>query len=70
MDNQRFIVADPEVSESLGIPTIVLLSNVSFWADHYEGLISWCRNNNADVQGMTVNIHDEKTLIAFCLRWT
>lgn len=66
----NFIVAETEVSESLGVPIIVMLSNITFWADNYEDLISWCANQGADVQGMTVNIHDEKTLTAFCLRWS
>ena len=66
----NFIVAEIEVSESLGVPIIVMLSNISFWNRHYEDLISWCANHGADVQGMTVNIHDEKTLTAFCLRWS
>ncbi len=67
---KRFIIADSIVAESLGQPIIVMLSSIDFWSAHYEDLISWCSNNNADVQGMTVNIRDEKTLTAFCLRWS
>lgn len=67
---KRFIIADSLVAESLGWPNIVMLTNIEFWNEHYEDLIAWCADNNADVQGMTVNIHDEKTLTAFCLRWT
>jgi hypothetical protein len=67
---KRFIIADSIVAESLGLPGIVVLSSIDFWTDNYEDLIAWCANNNADVQGMTVNIHDEKTLTAFCLRWS
>lgn len=66
---ERFIIADSIVAEALGSPIIVMLSSIDFWADNYEDLIAWCADNDAKVQGMTVNIHNEKTLTAFCLRW-
>jgi hypothetical protein len=66
---ERFIIADSLVAESLGSPIIVMLSSINFWIDNYEDLIAWCADNDAEIQGMTVNIYNDKTLTAFCLRW-
>lgn len=66
----KFVVADREVSKELGVPFIVILSDFMFWTDHAEELQTWCDNNNASIVGTTLNIHDEKTLTAFCLRWS
>lgn len=65
----RFIVADPEVSESLGQPVIVILSDIAFWNQHYDALQTWCECNNSEIQGMTVNMPNNATVTAFCLRW-
>ena len=66
----HFVVADPEVCESLGIPFIVMLSDIGFWVEHYEALRKWCEQSNCQVMGMTVEIFDAKTLTAFALRWS
>ena len=65
----RFVVADIEVSKDLGVPFIVVLSDFMYWTDHSEELQAWCDQNNASIAGVTVNIYDEPTLTAFCLRW-
>jgi len=65
----HFIVADPEIARSLGQPVIVMLSDIAFWNINYDSLHEWCRQNHSEVQGMTVNIPDDVTLTAFCLRW-
>ena len=67
---QRFIIADPEVCESLGIPFIVMLSNIGFWVENYDVLTEWCVQQNSKVMGMTVELPDAKTLTAFALRWS
>ena len=67
---QRFIVAEPEVCESLGVPFIVMLSDMWFWNDNYDALKDWCKNNNSEVLGMTVELPDAKTLTVFALRWS
>ena len=66
----RFVVADTKVSKELGVPFIVILSDFMYWTDHSEELRAWCDKNNASIVGTTVNIYDEPTLTAFCLRWT
>lgn len=66
----RFVIADNEVSKSLNQHTIVMLGDINFWAHYYDELQRWCWSHGAEVVGMTVNIPDEKTLTAFCLRWS
>ena len=66
----HFVVAEPEVCESLGIPFIVMLSDIGFWVTHYGALKDWCEQQNCQVMGMTVEIFDAKTLTAFALRWS
>ncbi len=66
----RFVVADREVSQSLGQYTIIMLGDIGYWVDNYEVLQQWCEDNGGSVEGMTVNIPDDQTLTAFCLKWT
>lgn len=70
MMKQHFIVAEPEVCESLGVPFIVMLADIGFWTEQYDALKEWCEQHNAQVMGMTVELFDAKTLTAFALRWT
>lgn len=70
MTSQRFTVANLEVSQSLGQYTIVMLGDIGYWVDNYDALEQWCAVNGGSVQGMTVNIPDDQTLTAFCLRWS
>lgn len=70
MTKQRFIVAEPEVCESLGIPFIVMLADIGFWVENYDALQDWCEHQRGKVMGMTVEIYDAKTMTAFALRWS
>ena len=65
----RFVVADSIIAEELGQRVIVVLSDIGYWTKHYEALQQWCQENNSEVQGMTINIPDDQTLTAFCLKW-
>jgi hypothetical protein len=66
----RFIVADLEVSQSMEQHIIVILSDIAYWSEHYDELIQWCKESNSSmVLGATLNIYDDQTLTAFCLRW-
>jgi hypothetical protein len=67
---KHFILAEPEVCESLGIPFIVMLSDIRFWTKNYDALDVWCSQHNSKVMGMTVELPDEKTLTVFALRWS
>jgi len=70
MAKQRFVVADPVVCESLGVPVIIMMADIEFWSSHYEALLDWCDQYNGKVLGMTVELPDAKTLTAFALRWS
>jgi len=67
---QRFIVVEPEVCESLGVPFIVMLADIGFWNENYDTLKDWCEYNHGKIMGMTVEFSDAETLTAFALRWT
>lgn len=67
---QRFIIADPEVCASLGIPFIVMLADMGFWSDNYDALNQWCEQCNSKVMGMTVEIPNAETMTAFALKWS
>jgi hypothetical protein len=66
----RFVIADDLVSSSLGQHAIIMLSDLEYWSDNYEQLHTWCQEYSSEVVGMTVNIPDDRTLTAFCLRWS
>ena len=66
----RYVLADTHIAQDFGVPHIVVLSDIGFWTSRYEDLIAWCKDHNADVQGTTVNIRDNQTLTAFCLKWS
>jgi hypothetical protein len=66
----RFVIADKLVSASFEQHRIIMLGDIGFWADHFEDLQQWCKETGARIEGMTVNIPDDRTLTAFCLRWS
>jgi hypothetical protein len=70
MAKQRFVIAEPVVCESLGVPFILMLADIEFWSSHYEALLDWCDQYNGKVLGMTVELPDAQTLTAFALRWS
>jgi hypothetical protein len=63
----RFIVAPIDLVDDGVI--LIVLSDYKFWADNTDQLIAWCKDRNANVQGMTVVLGDEQTLTEFLLRW-
>lgn len=65
---QRFIIAPPDLIDEGVI--LVILSDYKYWVDNTDELLLWCKENNCENQGMTVVIPSEKTLTAFCLRWS
>jgi hypothetical protein len=65
----KFIVADYALIGQA--KHIVVLTNIQFWAEHADALADWCEKNpRAKVQGMTVEISDDRTLTHFIMRWT
>ena len=66
----NFIVADTYVSQSFGVPHIVMMSNLSFWLPRVDELQTWCKEHNCRIEGMTVSVPDEHTLTLFALKWS
>lgn len=64
----RFIVAPVELVDDGVI--LIVLSDYKFWVDNTDQLFAWCKERNANVQGMTVVLGDEQTLTEFLLRWS
>lgn len=63
---ERFIVAN---INDLYEGTIVVLSDVRYWTDHYDELEAWCAEYGCKVKGMTVEVPTEDLLLLFNLRW-
>ena len=49
---------------------LVILSDYTFWMSHYDELQEWCNVNGGIVEGMTVMVPDEKSLLCFLVRWS
>jgi hypothetical protein len=64
----HFVIVDAALID-ITDANLVILTDVTYWNDHYEELQSWCRDYGAEVRGMTVTL-DEQALTAFCLRWS
>jgi len=63
----RFIVAPHALVDD---EKLVILTDYRYWIDHTDELLKWCTEYGAEAQGMTVVLPDEKTLMAFVLRWS
>jgi hypothetical protein len=63
----RFIVAGKELTDN---ECLVVLTDVSYWAEHMGTLSAWCRSRDAVISGMTVIFDSEKTLLEFVLKWS
>jgi len=64
---RKFVLADPALHDSQG--HLIVLVDFGFWVDNYGDLERWCRNNNGQIQGMTVVLPTDQSLTSFLLRW-
>lgn len=64
---ERFIIADQTMHGYDNI--IIVLCDIRFWNENYEGLAQWCRDYGGILTGMTVELDTHEQLTAFCLRW-
>jgi hypothetical protein len=64
----RFVTVGQELLE--GPEMLVILTDINYWAKNLHELETWCTQNGAVSQGMTVTFPDKKTMTAFCLKWT
>lgn len=67
--NRRFIVAPNYLLEDRS-EHVIILSDISFWAEHYDQLQAWCEQHDAAVQGLGVTLPDSETVTLFCLTWS
>ena len=63
----KFVVAP----DYLGFgPTMLILTDIGFWAENYNELGDWCGLHQCRLSGMTVDVPDDPTLTLFCLKWS
>ena len=60
----RFVIGPTE-----GNSHIVIFTDIGYWIDHLDEMIAWCKNNNCQQTGMTIDIPNNETLTLFCLKW-
>lgn len=65
--NQRFIIPSADLTDG---EMFVILTDISFWADHAEELVEWCKDRNCTTEGMIVVFKDEMSLTEFVLKWS
>lgn len=63
----RYIVAPEDIVDPGVI--LIVLSDYTFWNNHFDEMTDWCRANGAKQEGMTVVLPNPETLTAFTLRW-
>lgn len=69
---QRFIIAPAYLADGLQESPdahLIVLTDISYWYNHYEELVHWCEEHNCKKEGMTVDIPDHESLTLFCLKW-
>ena len=67
----KFIVVDQTlIDDYTDTPHLVILTDISFWADNSDALIDWSLKHACRFEGMTVVVPDEQTLALFVLRWS
>ena len=64
---QKFIVAPQYLLDKPEI--LIILTDISFWADNADSLVEWCEKYNCTTQGMTVCLPNEAALTMFMLKW-
>lgn len=64
----KFITVDYDLLD--GPEILVILTDISYWAEHEQELTAWCNQYGAALIGMAITFPDKKTLTAFALRWS
>lgn len=69
---KRFVVAPNHLLSDFDKETLrlVILSDFTYWTDHYDELHEWAVHNHAKVSGSTITFSDDKDLISFILKWS
>lgn len=64
----RFIIAPSEIMHE--DVHVIVLTDFRFWHSKSEELVTWCKQYNCTMQGMTVSIPTDDLLTVFCLQWS
>lgn len=48
---------------------LIVLTDISFWAENVDALKEWCDEHECTTSGMTVQIPTDELYTLFCLRW-
>lgn len=64
----RFIVAPTKLIDFEGAH-LIILTDYTYWSEHYSQLEAWCHDHDCESRGMTVAIPNDVVLTAFYLRW-
>jgi hypothetical protein len=65
----RFVVAPHYLLENVD-QHVVILSDLTYWTEHYDELKAWCNQHGGEVAGMGVTLPDAHTVTLFTLRWS
>jgi hypothetical protein len=66
---RKFIIAESYLLDNPN-STMVLLTDIAYWAKNVDELVQWCNTNGGVVSGMTVTFDDVGQLTPFLLRWS
>ena len=69
-ENKFIVVESMLIEDYTNTPHLIVLTNISYWADNSDALTEWCTEYKCRFEGMTVVIPDEQTLGLFVLRWS
>lgn len=64
---EKFIVIPDVLTDT---DSMVILTDIGYWAINEEELRQWCKDNGSLFVGMTVTFPDRRTLTAFVLKWS
>lgn len=64
---ERFIVVPDVLTDN---EQMVILTDYNYWAGVVGDLQKWCVDNSSNFTGSIVVFPNQKTLTAFCLRWS
>jgi len=64
----KFIVAPSSLTDHPY--SMILLTDIKYWAEHADDLKVWCDDNQIGTKGMTVTTDTEEKLLLFLLKWS
>jgi hypothetical protein len=65
--DKKFVVAESYLHGGPG--HLIILTDYTYWVLHINELQSWCSQNNAKLEGMTVTLPTDNDLTIFLLKW-